>query len=335
MPVLDLDELIDKIASIRYKRALITGHRMADTDIVASSIILSKYIINRSDILFDGGLTASASRLYNLFNYDKGFITMKDLNDERLSSYYSLIFLDTNEISEHYDLVKEFPEERIFVIDHHYIDLSSYRYNVNIFNDERYSSTSSVVYAIAKSLDIKLSQNDAKLLAYSIYEDSAGFRNSSYITFMQFGELLKIARCSYNEIEDLIKHESQPDTNIHIIDSITRAQHLILKDKLILMIGEALYVGANTCAERALNLGVDIALFYSVRDEDLSFSARANPILESRYGINLGYIFNSIAIKLNASGGGHPSAAGAYGVAHKDRSYFIERFVKYISDMVD
>jgi nanoRNase/pAp phosphatase (c-di-AMP/oligoRNAs hydrolase) len=165
-----------------------------------------------------------------------------------------------------------------------------------------------------------------------IISDSAEFRNSDSRTFSQIGKLLANLGSNYPAILEEMTFRSSPSERERAIDDITRAKKEVVGDLLVL-VGES-RTRANTAADMAIRIGADVAIFCYEGREEISFSTRLQPQLDTKLGIHLGMIMKSMAPLIDGSGGGHPCAAGAYGKNYKHKELFIELFVNKIRESV-
>ena len=205
--------------------------------------------------------------------------------------------------------------------------------NVMVFNDEFYNSTASIIYEILKPTGIMISKSIAELLALGIISDSAEFRNASYRTFEEVGELLSISNVDYVSLLPIMQHTTS-------VDSREQSMHDLFSSKTTIVAGLLFASGmakghANQSADDAIKVGADLALFYSVNKREVSFSARLRPPLDKELGIHLGKMMKELAPIIGGHGGGHPCAAGAYGPSIPKAAEFASKFVAGISKTVD
>ncbi len=326
MQKLNYNELKIFISQNLTKKTMITFHSIGDTDSVASAVAISQLfknsIISSPDII-----TSNSSSMLKKLQYSE----INNLFDD---SSELIIILDSNDFNEcglFKDKLISF-KKNILIIDHHSpkeIDAS----NVYIFNDEAYNSTTSIIYNILEDFSTSISQSLSKIIAMGIISDSAEFKNSSAQTFLQIGNLLKIAGTDYitlyTEFEPISDVRERANTISEMFNST-----VIIKNKILFVFGKTT-THSNIAADNAIRIGADIALFHSISKKEISFSARMRPGLDKSFNINLGKIMKSIALILNGTGGGHPCAAGAYGSEFYKKDEFINSFITKILNKIE
>jgi len=315
----DTKELAGFLQENRDKKTLLTFHSIGDTDAVSSAVVLSKYFAS-SQIATPDIITSNADRI--LYKVGLGNIKIP-------SSFYNeaetLILLDANnfeECGQFEEKMAQFKGE-IVIIDHH-LPISIDKENVYVFDNEDYCATASIVYELTELLGMEISVSDAKLLLAGIISDSAELRNSTPKTFMQIGTLLQTAKCSYYDIRKLMSHEESAEARSWAIRDLLGAD-IFIREGLLFVSGKA-HAHANLSADNAIRLGADIAIFYSENENEVSFSARLNTDLDKKYNIHLGRVMRGLAPIIKGTGGGHPSAAGAYGPLKLATEEFLSRF---------
>ncbi|MCL5433371.1 MAG: DHH family phosphoesterase [Candidatus Marsarchaeota archaeon] len=328
MEIISFDalEFIVKEAERKGKKVLITFHSIGDSDSVASALAL-KNLFNNTVVATPDAITANAIRMLKAVDIDYNIITNKFEDAD-------IIFLvDVNNFEDcgnfRYNL-ENFKKD-IVIIDHHALHQIN-NANVSVFNDEKFNSTSSIIYELIKRLKFPLNKSLGYILLYGIVSDSADLKNTFPDTFIQIGELLKFASVNYNELLSKIEPAIEPKSREATLEDICTAEKIIIND-LLFIYGKA-HSHANVSADVALKSGADLVLFYSLNTAGISFSARLVGTFDKKYGIHLGKIMKELAPIIDGSGGGHPCAAGAYGPLVNAEIAFKEAFIKKIKDMV-
>lgn len=328
MEIIDFEALRETICSYKDKKVTLTFHTIGDTDSVSSAFALAEYLA-RPTISTPDFITTNSTRMLERLGIDGKRMT-KDFDD----ASDLVVLLDVN----NFDDCGAFKEKleayrgKILIIDHHApqeID----RDNVLVFNNEIYSSTTSIVYELLKSLGFDIPGTIARLLAMGIISDSAEFRNSTYKTFTEMGELLHIANADYASLLSEMRHTAS-------IGARESTIHDLFGSKLTIVSGLLYAEGAvkshsNQAAEDAIKIGADLALFHSISEKEISFSARLRPPLDKELHLHLGRIMKEIAPIIGGHGGGHPCAAGAYGSSTSKSEEFSSEFVSDIAGIVN
>jgi nanoRNase/pAp phosphatase (c-di-AMP/oligoRNAs hydrolase) len=325
MKMLDFESLVSEIRKINQsgKRALITFHSVGDSDSVASAFALSSYIKN-SKVVTPDTITWNSKRILKELGFKEKIPNVFDRSAD------VIVLLDVNNFDgcgAFEDELKNFDGD-ILIIDHHLLNQQTNQ--SEIFNDENYSSTSGIVFEVLRSLNHTVDKKTAKLLAIGIISDSAEFKNSNYETFIQLGELLKLGSTDYVSLLDEIRRVSPAKDRMKTVKRLFGSDVVVKSDLLFVSGGSDTH--ANILADMAINCGADIALFYSVSKDEISFSARMRPPLDRELDIHLGKVMNQLSTIINGSGGGHPCAAGAYGKNRTEtaKQRFIDGFEKII-----
>ena len=324
MNIIDFEILRSTLMDYRTKKVMLTFHSLGDTDSVSSAFGLADYFTD-STIATPDLITANSKRILDKLGFDDRRITDKFDDSAEL-----VVLLDVNNF-EDCGVFKSKLEARrgkILIIDHHAAQ-SLNKANVLEFNDEFYNSTASIVYELLKQSGIMISKSIAELLALGIISDSAEFRNASYRTFEEVGELLSIANVDYVSLLPIMQHTAS-------VDSREQSIHDLFGSKVTVVAGLLFASGiakghANQSADDAIKIGADLALFYSVNKREVSFSARLRPPLDNELGIHLGRVMRDLAPIIGGHGGGHPCAAGAYGPSISKSVEFASKFVSEIS----
>ncbi|MGC8572217.1 MAG: DHH family phosphoesterase [Candidatus Micrarchaeia archaeon] len=330
MEVITFDSLEFMVKEVRAntKKVLITFHSIGDSDSVASALALKEIFGDYATIATPDAITANAIRMLKAVDINPKIIT-NDFDDA------DIIFLvDVNNFEDcgsfRYKL-EEF-EKNIIIIDHHMLHQIN-KQNVFVFNNEKYNSTSSIIYNLLKRIKQPISKILAYIILYGIISDSADLKNAFPETFIQIGELLKYVGVDYDEllskIEPMIDAKSREET----MEDVCKAEKIII-GKLLFIYGKA-HSHANVSADVALRSGADIVLFYSLNSEGISLSARLAETLDKLYGIHLGKIMKDLAPIIKGSGGGHPCAAGAYGPVAEAEEQFKQAFIEKIKYYVE
>ncbi|MGC8730029.1 MAG: DHH family phosphoesterase [Candidatus Micrarchaeia archaeon] len=319
---LDIEGLVDFVKANNGKKAIITFHSLGDTDSIASAFALAPFF-RKSIISSPDTITSNASRILKKLGYDPSMIT-SEFPDADL-----VVLLDVNNFDNCGSFASKLKSASIpiLIIDHHAPEAPQAS-NIYVFNDESYNSTASIVCELLDRFNMHVDARIAKLLAMGIISDSAGFKNADSRTFLQLGKLFGISNTNYITLLEELEHNPSTDTILSSLNAICSA-HKEEGHNFIYMYGKA-EMQANMAADTAISIGIDLAFFYTLREGEVSFSARLKPGLDKKFGIHLGIIFRDISYIIDGNGGGHPCAAGAYGPNKAALNAFIEKFNEII-----
>ncbi len=307
MRTLDFESLRTFIRERYARKALITFHSVGDRDGVASAVALSHCFENAA-VATPDFITNNAKRMLAEASY-----TQK-VSQEFISDADIVIATDANRLEvlgRFGSAIKAFKGDLLFIDHHSMPGKSLIRENAYIFNNEGYNSASSIVYEVIKTLNIGISRSTAILLLNGIVADSANFQNATSLTFKQISELISLSGLTYADISEYFHEVSSAERRQRLMHDLFSSKSEIA-GKYLLVYGEA-GAHANMAAESALGLGADASLFWVIKEDEVSMSARLRQSLDRRTGIHLGRIMEDAAKYINGTGGGHPCAAGAYG----------------------
>jgi nanoRNase/pAp phosphatase (c-di-AMP/oligoRNAs hydrolase) len=319
MKRLTLDELVSLIERLKNERVILTFHSIGDTDSISSAVALAQYLQN-SKVITPDDITSNAARILK----STGFVPeeMKRSFDHDATV---AIMLDTNNFNDcgAFDVPLSSFKGQLIVIDHHAKPEVTGE-NAQIMDDESYNSTASIVYEVLKRVGFLVDKNTALLLLTGIISDSADLKNADYRTFIQVGELLKIAGIDYNGVLNIMQHLADPYARAKTIEDLAGAKLEIVEG--VLFAHGSAHSHANIAADLMIKAGADVALFSSAHENEVSFSARLRPLFDKKLGIHVGVILKRLAPIINGTGGGHPCAGGAYGKFVDGRSEFESAF---------
>ncbi|MGC8676184.1 MAG: DHH family phosphoesterase [Candidatus Micrarchaeia archaeon] len=307
---LTFDELLELVKRYSQQDVLITFHSIGDRDAVGSAVALSEYM-HSSIVAMPDFLTNNARRMLASVEYEKK-ISAKFVK----TSAVIVTDADNTEVLGPFSKELYNYSGEVLFIDHH---LKSDNVKaelpnasaVYMFTDEKFNSTSSIVYALLKRLGASIGKEVALLLANGITADSADLQNADALTFMQLSELFSISGTTYASLQEMY-HSSIPLVNRLMTMQDVKNASLESTGKYLIVYGKATE-HANVAADAAMNLGADAAVFWSITPYEASISGRLRSPLDKQLGIHLGVYMRGVAALLNGTGGGHACAAGAYG----------------------
>jgi nanoRNase/pAp phosphatase (c-di-AMP/oligoRNAs hydrolase) len=308
----------------RDQRVLFTFHSFGDTDSVSSALALASYLKN-STVATPDLITSNCARILRRLGVDPDTTIGRKFDD----TAKLVVLLDVNNFEDCGSFRFRLEEFRgqILVIDHH-APKGIEKDDVQVFNDETFNSASSIVYEVLKGIGGTIDQKTAKLLLSGIISDSADLKNTTAETFVQMGELLKIAETDYVSFLEELQHIAEAQARERTFEDLKHATAEVMEG-LFFVYGRA-HAHANLAADAAVKYGADVAIFYT-ENKEFSVSARMRPPLDKRYGIHLGVLMKALAPTVHGTGGGHPCAAGAYGPEEAaDPSEFIRKLMSEI-----
>lgn len=324
---MSFEELRKEIASLNGKRVMVSFHSLGDTDAIASAMGMAA-MLPGSIISAPDKITPNALRIMVKLGFDSSVIKNSFMEDAE-----AIILVDVNNF-ENCGAFREKLEGfkgKVVIIDHH--RKIEDQANMRIFDNEGFNSASSIVYDLMRTSSVDINAPLAKLIAMGIISDSAEFKNAMPDTFVQLGELFRMANTTYIDLLEEVEHISPASERLKTIGDILAAKAEV-HSNLLFMYGHV-HAYANLAADDAIKIGADVVIFESIGSNEVSLSSRLRPTLDERYGIHLGLIMKELSGIISGTGGGHPCAAGAYGPATDKGNEFIERFISKIIEKVE
>ncbi|MGI0100701.1 MAG: DHH family phosphoesterase [Candidatus Micrarchaeaceae archaeon] len=328
MREIGFDTLRNTLDSNGGKKAIITFHSMGDTDSVSSAFALSRFFKD-SSIATPDFITGNAKRILERLGFESSAISVDFESGAELA-----VMLDVNNFEDCGPFKEKLENFKglILIIDHHTPSAIG-KENVMVFNNESYNSAASIVYDLLKADGIEVDSGLAKLLATGIISDSAELRNAFPDTFIQIGDLLKKGGTDYQSLLLEMQHVASAQNREEFINDLFNAK--IARIASLLVLYGAAQSHANKIADDAIKIGADASVFYTVRNGEISFSARMRPPLDRLHGINLGRIMKAHAYMIGGNGGGHPCAAGAYGSNASNPQEFMGALLEELRRHID
>ncbi len=323
---LSYSDLLEFLWKSKEKNILLTFHSIGDRDGVASAVGLSQ-LFPKSVIMAPDYITNNAKKMLQDAAYD---IEIDSVFPEGIDL---VIVSDANR----FEIMGRFEEKlmnfsgEVLFIDHHALpEQPEYGNKIRVFNSEEYNSASSIVCDVLKSSGTRISKQTAQILISGIVSDSADFQNSNPLMFRQISELLEVSGKIYTEIVSTEHMAASPDIRSRIMKDLFSAR-IDECGRYLLLYGEAKFQ-ANTSAEIALRIGADASVFWSLKEKEVTISARLRSPLDKELSINLGRIMNEVGDIINGTGGGHPCAAGAYGKKIANLDAAVQNIIDHIKN---
>ena len=199
---------------------VITTHINADFDAMAS-MIAAKKLYPDAQMVFPGSQEGNLREFFvksTSFIYD--FTRIKNIN---LDDVDFLILVDTRQRSRigRFEEIVDRPDLRIHIYDHHPDapdDIKGEKEIVRLVG-----STSTILTGLIKERGIKLSPEEATILALGIYEDTGSltFSSTTEEDFLACA-YLRSCGCDLNLVSDLINRELSPE-QVYLLDELLRS----------------------------------------------------------------------------------------------------------------
>ena len=291
-------------------------HQSADPDAIGSAAALAKLLSLEAKIpsqIFAESLNRSANNVATFFNIDIAAA-------EQLASHSTLILLDLNNIEQMGDLAQYLPKKgvSVFCVDHHtpHKDLPKLA-DYTLFDDQ-IRSTAELILRLWKESPHDMPADAATQLACGLVYDSRHFHIAVQSTFANFLTLLQHG-ADYDQVLKLL---STPLDKSERVARLKAAQRVVVYDEFDLLIAATNIRSYEASACRALiGLGADIAIACAVKKDEVRISARATLAVHRERGLDLARdVMEPLGEMIGGAGGGHPSAAGANGVASSDHA---------------
>jgi len=307
----DKGAFLSFLSSHSQDRLVISTHRKADTDGLASAFALHSYFPNSLIAVdeLDEGAKGLAEKL------GIKTVVLKELDRK---NYTGLIVVDTAS----YTLLEPAKQWNILlVIDHHHPEGRDMKSEIMIV-DEDSPSTAEMIAWLLPSVDEK----SAFALAAAVISDTARFKSGSAETFRTLAKLMDICGASYCELLELGEPELRSDVKSAVLKAFQRVS-IVYAGGLVIATSE---VGSNESdAAQAITEAADVAFVASWKDKEREtrISARARKSCH----VALNEVMKEVGVSLGGNGGGHPKAAGASVKVHTQEALkrcvdeFIER----------
>ncbi len=304
------------------KVAIIT-HQNADPDAISSAIGI-EYIIHKINpkidtILIVDSMSKVSIEILNKFYPEKRFKSEVPKDVERY------IITDTNNKMQLGNIDIDLSKP-IFIIDHHAERIDKITDTYIIKTD--YTSAAEIVTEIFQELKIIPSPEVANLLLTGILFDTRRFMYTGNATLKNVVWLIEHGAI-YHECLKSLQIEIDYSERVARVKAALRAELIKIK-KWIILISNVSSFEASAC--RALiELGADVAIVISEKENKIRVSSRSTEEFYNSTNFHLGTdLMEPLGKKIQGSGGGHASAAGAngFGTTEEVKSIIIELISK-------
>jgi nanoRNase/pAp phosphatase (c-di-AMP/oligoRNAs hydrolase) len=284
-----------------YQNILYLCHRNADPDAVSSAFALSEAIGGTI------GIVDSCNRVASLL-IDKLRINVVEKPDP--SDYDITLVVDTSTISQ----LNDIKLGKYCVIDHH--ATTALIENADFYLHRHATSTAEMVFGILKIMGAPIMRRTALGLLTGIITDTGHFKHATSETFRTVSEIVAASGVEYAEVLEMMATTPQDiSMRIAMLKCATRATIERVDDWLV--VDSHVNSFGGSASSMFLNIGADIALIGTSRDDSVRVSGRAKREAVGA-GVNLGKIMEDISVNYQGTGGGHAGAAGIDVVADMD-----------------
>jgi nanoRNase/pAp phosphatase (c-di-AMP/oligoRNAs hydrolase) len=335
-----LQELI-----INSDHVIIIPHANADPDALASSCTIA-YLIHRLKkginviVAIPEGVGSECKKILEICSKNNiKMVTVKKTVIDVIKEGALCLFIDVASI-EQVKILKNYINRcnKIVVIDHHTTHDYTPIPNENILQFIRLdlSSTSEIVFDIARCFNISVPKEFLEILISGILWDTKQFTHATPLTFRYVSDILELG-ADYHNARHLITVAKPPHAKLAKIKCILR--HRAFK---IILNNNEVYVGISKvgayesdCASALISTGYDIAF---VASEEESLNAiriiyRAREDLEMLQNIDIyNDVLKRLAQKYGGGGGGHKAAGGAV-INLSDTEIALKELVEVLSSL--
>jgi len=308
----DKSAFLSFLSSHSQDRLVISTHRKADTDGLASAFALHAFFPNSVMAVdeLDEGAKGLAEKL------GISTVVLKELDRK---DYAGLVVVDTAS----YTLLEPAKQWKILlVIDHHHPEGRDMKSEIMIA-DEDSPSTAEMIAWLLPSVDAK----SAFALAAAVISDTARFKSGNADTFRTLAKLMDVCGASYQELLEMGEPELRSDVKSAVLKAFQRVS-IVYAGGLVIATSE---VGSNESdAAQAITEAADVAFVASWKDreKETRISARARKSCH----VALNEVMKEVGVSLGGNGGGHPKAAGASVKVHTQEALkrCVEEFIERI-----
>lgn len=296
----DARKLLKQLLSLRG-RTLITFHSIADTDAVASALVLRDLLSARGcecDVKAIDCLNAQSRRLLK---------SLGAREPQALVGLYcdNIVLVDVSNA----DLLGDWGAAiagfrgKIIAIDHHYH--SKHLRTTYSFIDYGTTSVSEIILALSKLARFKLDKTQAALLFAGIVSDTACFKSANNETIRAANELLAFGGVDFQELLKTLEAKPDVSERMAVVKCVEKTRLERVGDKLIALSTSSAF--ELQCATALVALGCDYAFVANPKEGRVS-GARSDYASG-----NMGKIMEAVGRVFGGSGGGHEKVGGAKG----------------------
>ena len=288
---------------------VVTAHRNADPDAVASALVVRDLLRRRgldARLVLPEGMSQPSKRLVREILGKEP----REVEDEAPEESAMAVVVDTASPEQLGYLAQFALQVILVVIDHHASNQLVEKAALSIYDPEA-RATSELVYLLARDgLGEELDRASLELLLAGIVYDTRHFILSNAQTLRIAAELLEQGARLDRVLAALQSPPMELPERIARLKAAKRMHVIRAGDYLIAFT----HVGAyeSSAARGILDLGADMVLVVSERGRETRIVGRARKGIVEKLGIQLGRdIMEPLAQMLGGGGGGHKQAAGA------------------------
>ncbi len=302
---------------MKGKRILVTAHKNADPDAVASSIVfrnIARKVFGAEPVLAlpEGINSASRSVLQMLgIDFSREVADPRKVLEEK-DKIEVVVVVDTASKSQLGGFAQLVDEKPVVVVDHHQANtlLKESRPVLSIY-DPSAKAAAEIVYRIAKHVHYELDSREAELLLSGIVYDTKRFAIASPETFSIASDLLRLG-ANIARVVGSLSRQMNVSERIARLKAARRMELLRAREIIVAITRISAFEGS--AASGIMSLGADMVLVLSPKEQEgeVRVIGRANQIVTGKLGISLGAdIIQRLTGKQGGRGGGHAAAAGA------------------------
>lgn len=285
-------KLPEILEEIKEKRIVITAHRKADIDSVASIFAINEKL-DDAVIAVSEETEEGAEELLRYLG-----VPVTDLEALNPEQYDGLILLDTS-TSVLVPAAKNW--NVILVIDHHQPEGRDIEGEYNIIQPD----VPSTAEIIANEMEFDVSQKAAFALSCGIISDTARFKSSRKETFLTLGKLMEISGAGYEETLKYSEYEKKKDERIAILKGFQRTE-FFEAGRYLLATSRVGSHGSDVASYLAEVAHASFVGDYKEKYDETRVSARAS----KDFPVALNEVLSKVGKELGGRGGGHRKAAG-------------------------
>ncbi len=299
---------------------VILTHHNADIDAVGSAIALYEFFDGDAHLAVPDTVSKGARDLADGYTFDKA----PDISD-----FDTLVIVDCPSSDQIKPLKLDDFSGKTMLIDHHspgdLHSLIGLRYI-----DEDAKSTSELVYKLLKDRwEFNKEASDA--LICGIVADTSHLRLADGEQFQYISELLSKTESSYSKILSILSTPIDRSERIARLKAASRMQNYDIGGNIVSFSSVGSFEAAS--ARSFLRMGSDIAIVFSIRDDEMRVSGRCRRELTEH--IHLGNdLFSQIEDVLDGSAGGHDAAASGNGT-NTDYDSIVKKMIDILEEVFE
>ena len=303
-----MNKLVKIVSSSNYP-VVVTTHKNADPDAVASSYVMANALrrigVDARLLLPEGVNQVSKRVIENILGS-----SWEEIVDESPQKAEISIVLDTASLNQLGVLADFVAESLLIVIDHHASSNMLDMAKLDIYSPNA-RSTSEIVYTLTTyGLGLDLSKRELELIIAGIIYDTRHLILSTPTTLRIVAEILEKG-VELNKVARNLQ-----STKVDISEKIAKMK--AVKRLNVLRAGDYIIAITNvnafesSVARSLIELGADLALVLSQHGSEVRVIGRAKKEISEELSISVGSdIMSKLALKRGGGGGGHTLAAGA------------------------